>query len=119
MSTVKTVHVIGEKDSLSYDSRKERLWPSDCAFTSITFILILVPSALTLGYIIILGQVFDIWLRILLFIINAFTLYMCLYNLCKATYTEPGILPSLTLNNKLRDDIKLTVKGQMDYYALY
>lgn len=118
-SNVNTVHVLGEKEALKYNSKTQRLCPSDCGFTTITFILILVPSAFCLGYIILFGQVFDIWLRALLFIINGGTLFLCLYNLCKCTYTEPGIIPSLTLNGKLRDEIKLTMKKQQDYYALY
>lgn len=85
----------GREQNVSYSPASGCLSPSDNSFLAITLTLILVPSLLCLVVVIFLNYRFEIWLKVLLTIIYAISLYMCLSQLFKCSFTDPGILPAL------------------------
>ena len=112
------VHYFGEHKNLRYNAATRRLCPSDCGFTFLTLALILIPSSVCLFYVIPFSR-YEVWLKVVLTIVNSLSLALCLYYLLKCTYTEPGIIPSLSLEGNLASGIKKAPKSSLDYYAEY
>lgn len=63
--------------------------------------------------------VIEIWLKIILFIINLASLYFSLYNLFACSYTEPGIIPALKTKKDLPYRATKDIISNMEYYVLY
>lgn len=112
-------HYFGEEKAVKYNSESNKLSPSDVCFTYFTLALILIPSSLCLVVVICLNDQFPWWLKIILSILYIITLYASLYNLFKCSQTDPGIIPSLSLDSKLSETNKKKPKSNIEYYACY
>ena len=112
-------HYFGEEKAVKYNSESQKISPSDVCFTYFTLSLILIPSSLCLIVVICLNEYFAWWLKIILSILYIITLYASLYNLFKCSQTDPGIIPSISLDSKLPETNRKKPKSNIDYYACY
>ena len=87
---------IGNKGAVKYNAKTGRLWPSDIGFTLCTLTLILGPSSLCFMYAIILAETLNTLAKVLLVLFYLSSIYMSLRNLYKCSFTEPGIIPTLS-----------------------
>ena len=85
---------IGRKEQVRYNPKTQRLCPSDYLFVILTLVIIVAPSAMAY-YLIADNEEIELWAIILLLIIYTISFYMCLRYLFLASWTEPGIIPKI------------------------
>ena len=84
----------GKRKQVRYNPESKRVCPSDCWFIFMTCFIIVVPTGATY-YLIVANEEIDEWLICLLILVESGTLFLCLWALFSAAFTEPGIIPRM------------------------
>ena len=66
-----------------------------------------------------LNEKFPLWVKILLTVVYATSVYVCLRSLFRCSASDPGIIPSLTMHNRLPATVKEKPRAGGQYYTLY
>ena len=115
-------HLVGAHKSMCYDSKRKCYWPSDFKFTMFTFTIIFLPASVCFACPIWGSDPdeIEIEVKVCLTVIEAFFLLMSLYNLFKCAFTEPGIIPSLSMENSgIPPQNVKQPDSKRDYYVEY
>ena len=88
--------------SVTYNPDTKRMWPSDLGFTLCTLTLIIVPTTLCYIYAIIMAETYGTVMKVFVFLVYCVSIYGCLRNLYKCSFTEPGVIPPIEKKNMFK-----------------
>ena len=83
---------IGNKNSVSYNAKTDRIYPSHRHFVIVTLILIVGPSLLVFGMLYFNDEL-TFSGRLIMAIVYALSFFICVRSLLKASMTDPGFIP--------------------------
>ena len=97
--TISRKHVIGSGRDLTFYSKSRIMLPSDLCFSIFTVTLILVPTVMCIIFTIFGNMTVDLKTKITLSVVDVFTMLICIWQLLKCSWTDPGIIPNPSAYN--------------------
>lgn len=80
---------------IKYNAKSNRIRPFDRMHRCATIMIIVLPTAYTIAFLLVLNEVYQLYLKIGLGVLYTLSFYMSISMLFKASLSDPGILPSV------------------------